>query len=173
MFSLQSTLPLCRKLRSSHSIRQNSSMATIRLYRILLKQLKALPDHGEWLLQPPLHPRDYGRAKLVKTFSGDGGESLPDMLQIFQSWNSETNDSGDDDDDGYDERDKCVWITTDQLKTSIQEGFRACKDGDSLIQRQRVAIEASQALIKQQEMFPLLSVSTNEENNLRVVATSR
>lgn len=68
---------------SSSSSRRISNIVSIRMYRILLRQLQALPAETPFLLQPALNPRDYGRAKLVNSLSLEEDD---DILRLFSRW---------------------------------------------------------------------------------------
>mmetsp|Transcript_9247 Transcript_9247/g.13329 ORF Transcript_9247/g.13329 Transcript_9247/m.13329 type:complete len:186 (-) Transcript_9247:87-644(-) len=164
--------PILRQFASSSvtasgrkSIEGTANRASVRLYRILLKQLKALPElseQNEWMLQPSLHSRDYGHARLWK-----GGDKIDiSVPNMFRAWKAV--DSGGD----QEEFDLCTWITTEHLRQSIQEEFRSVNQVP-LHEQHRQAIDAAQSLVDQLRLIQHSSVSVSEDGNLRVIATSR
>ena len=92
----------------SSSPSSTASMTSIRLYRILLRQLQSLPamDHSSLLLQPPLNPRDYGRARIVNLYPNsssahnmeedDNNNNKQSLLHLFSRWQTLDNKGNDD-----------------------------------------------------------------------------
>jgi hypothetical protein len=161
----------------------SSNVATVRLYRILFRQLRALPTDTSFILQPPLNPRDYGRARLMST---PDESSDTDLFQLFARWYEEENDDEDINDwyqdlvgrelanEDYqhdDDIDTCLWTSQEAVRSAIRTAFRASHATLPTISQQRFAIMAIQWLQDIETMIQRSSVST--ENGLRVVATSR
>lgn len=160
----------------------SKNVATVRLYRILFRQLRALPTDETFILQSPLNPRDYGRARLMTTPES----SETDLFQLFARWYEEENDDedindwyqglvgrelADEDYQHDDDVDTCLWTSQEDVRNAIRVAFRASHDTLPTIAQQRFAIMAIQWLQDVETMLQRSSVSV--ENGLRVVATSR
>jgi hypothetical protein len=176
------TFRLAHSQNQFRSFASNKNVATVRLYRILFRQLRALPTETPFLLQPPLNPRDYGRARLMNTPES----SETGLFQLFARWYEEENDDEDINDwyqdlvgrelahedyqhDG--DIDTCLWTSQEAVRSAIRTAFRASHATLPTIAQQRFAIMAIQWLQDVEKMIQRSSVST--ENGLRVVATSR
>jgi hypothetical protein len=178
-----------------HASSSISNIVSIRLYRILLRQLQALPTQTPFLLQPALNPRDYGRAKLVNSLHF---EESKDILKLFSRWlntipgSGVSDDEGDevyqelvgkdavnnDDDDTNtelwslvdDATDICAWTTREAVQRAVRAAF-ASDIATNVKQRHTYAFAASRFLRDVESMLERSSVST--QDGLRVVATSR
>jgi hypothetical protein len=150
--------------------------------------LQALPQ-DYFLLQPPLNPRDYGRARLVPSSVSDKVDSKTALFQMFTLWYTGYGDDTQKDDqvlswyramvgrdfhqdrEGHvDEFDTSLWTTRNDIKRAVQAAFRA-QIHLSSIALQRLAILAIQSLQSAETMLSRTSTTLND--GLRVVATSR
>ena len=181
-----------------HASSSKSNIVSIRMYRILLRQLQALPPQTPFLLQPALNPRDYGRAKLVSSLYF---EENKDILKLFSRWLNtipgggvSSDDEGDevyqelvgtdavnnDDDDDHTNpelwslvdgaTDICAWTTREAVQRAVRAAF-ASDIATTVKQRHTYAFAASRFLRDVEGMLERSSVST--QDGLRVVATSR
>lgn len=172
-------------LSSRRSLSTSNNVATVRLYRILMRQLQALPAQEHFMLQPPLNPRDFGRARLMTSATSVPKSSPKELFKLFTKWNQA---EGDDDDEILqwyqelagealeesdfhdDDLDNCLWTAHGVVLDAMRTAFRSESSLDT-ITRQRFAITAIQSLQDVESMLERSSVFA--ENGLRVVATSR
>uniref|UniRef100_A0A7S4RPX9 ApaG domain-containing protein n=1 Tax=Ditylum brightwellii TaxID=49249 RepID=A0A7S4RPX9_9STRA len=106
-FGIAPTIQLQLRDNVSEQELQKFRKTSIRVYRILLRHLKGRDGEERVLLQSPLNPRDYGRAKLVRsndyTRSSHNDENNNDadknkerlrciQSQLFNMWHSNNSD---------------------------------------------------------------------------------
>uniref|UniRef100_A0A7S1ZQQ2 ApaG domain-containing protein n=1 Tax=Ditylum brightwellii TaxID=49249 RepID=A0A7S1ZQQ2_9STRA len=106
-FGIAPTIQLQLRDNVSEQELQKFRKSSIRVYRILLRHLKGCDGKERVLLQSPLNPRDYGRAKLVRsndyTHSSRNDENNNDaeknkerlrciQSQLFNMWHSNNSD---------------------------------------------------------------------------------
>jgi len=178
------------------SCRGISDVATIRLYRILLRQIQALPSHS-FLLQTPINPRDYGRSRLLHSLKpgiicDDQTDEIKkkSLCKLFARWLLRNEMGIDDEDTGsvlvwykdntgqdfhededHDDFDMCSWTSQAMLLSFFRSSFRAKISGLPTMEKHRFAITAVKSL---QDVAGLIDQSsTSTKFGMRVVATSR
>lgn len=171
-----------------------SDVATVRLYRILLRQLQVLPSNS-FLLQTPLNPQDYGRARLIHSLSPKAagsqlanGYEIHALCKLFARWLLADENSREEEasilmwykdtigqelhnDRDHDDFDMCSWSSREILLSSLRTCFRAKKSTVHKKEKLGFAIKASlylQNVARMQEKS-----TTSIKDGIRVVATSR
>jgi len=151
----------------------NSRTTSLRLYRILLRQLQQFPP--EILLQPFPLPRE---AIKYKTVDHKASDSTTRILRTFRRCYNDNDDMkqwyqhvvSSDDDENDDLTISATWATVQDIRSAIQYAFRHCPSNN--IGMQSIAIKASQAISIQAHLWECTSVSVDEEYGIRIIATS-
>mmetsp|Transcript_9356 Transcript_9356/g.10676 ORF Transcript_9356/g.10676 Transcript_9356/m.10676 type:complete len:316 (-) Transcript_9356:282-1229(-) len=168
------------------------NLTSIRLYRILLRELQFLPSRS-FLLQQPINPQDYGRACLFRQASleedtnNDKGinGAMKNICNFFSRWllnDGSINNSkeehilqwyketvGQDVGSQDDNSGMCLWTSRCALLSTFRHSFRSASDLSNT-ERHQFAMKAIQTLKGVTMMLERSSTSTKD--GLRVVATS-
>lgn len=166
---------------SSSSSSSSASVTSVRLYRVLSRQIQQLPN--DFLLQRPLKSRDYGRALIHSPSSHQGHDAI---LNTFRCWHGANdwydsitmnpmNTTNEESQQQQRQRQQqatdasspspSCWTTRVQLREAVQLAFRTAP-----ATMQRYAVQAFQDVVEQLSLWKASSVSGT--HGIRIVALS-